>query len=159
MCPPCWLPYYSTIPPKGSRPDAVSFLHAMSSGVFGPLRFLARQRGRVKLPRTVRVSYCLNGLPALTPPAAPGPCTCRLHLQTITMLPCPCGTYTDGGSGMVHICTTEIEKVEVGWCDTPARCCAALSCRTYIQTRRSVRVLLVAHPYITHQQTSAYARS
>ena len=37
--------------------------------VFGPMRFLAHQRGtgRRKLPRTVRVSYRLNRLPALPP--------------------------------------------------------------------------------------------
>ena len=38
--------------------------------LFGPLCASSHQRGRRKLPRTVRMSYRLNGLPALPPPDA-----------------------------------------------------------------------------------------
>ena len=67
LCPPCWLPYYSTIPPNGC--DHSGSRMQCPSPACNVLRYSvlcasSRQRGRRKLPRTVRMSYRLNGLPA-----------------------------------------------------------------------------------------------
>ena len=53
MCPPCWLPYYSTIPPKGTHPasgdmQCPSCMQRLP--VFGPMRFTSRHRAQGTRP-------------------------------------------------------------------------------------------------------------
>ena len=74
-CRPCWSHYFIT--PHSTKRDhfrmqTCNVLHACNVLRYSVLCASSHQRGRWKLPRTVRMSYRLNGLPAVTPPEEAG---------------------------------------------------------------------------------------